>query len=284
MNGGIFTYDLPDVNSFYQTLLSLLKLKQKTEFIQVLQNAKCNFVASQIYSNQRWDAYGLSIYFYVPIESLDEAESLKNDELVSYCNEIIPKENGYDVISINFQPRIPDSINKKSLTKDLQDTINSLSPEIVEQFLTEDIRQKGKEMSECYFYLYCVENTLRSFIEDIATKNFGDNCFESLEVRKSIQDNLKMRKTDELTNKWKRIRGDKELYYLDFKDLCVLIRSNWKLFQKYFPNLPWIETKINELAECRNLIAHNSYLGDHEKDVIRTNFNSILKQLEGYHN
>ena len=284
MNDGEFTYDLPDENSFYQTLLDLLKFEQKTEFIQVLQNGKCNFDASSSYSSQRSNAYGLSIYFYVPIENLAKAKSLKNNELILYCDKIIPKENGYDVIFIDFSPQIPDSTNKKSLTKDLQDTINSLSPEIVEQFLTEDIRQKGKEMSECYFYLYCVENTLRLFIEDIATKNFGDNYFESLEVRKSIQDNLKMRKADELAKKWKRIRGDKELYYLDFKDLCVLIRSNWKLFQKYFPNLSWIETKINELAECRNLIAHNSYLGDHEKDVIRTNFNSILKQLEGYHN
>jgi hypothetical protein len=51
------------------------------------------------------------------------------------------------------------------------------------------------------------------------------------------------------------------------------------LFKPYFPQQSWIATKIDELGNCRNLVAHNSYLGKHERDVIRVNFNSIIKQI-----
>ena len=83
----------------------------------------------------------------------------------------------------------------------------------------------------------------------------------------------------EQKNKWLSVRGDPELFYLDFKDLGAIIQNNWDLFAPYFPDQIWILSKINELAECRNLVAHNSVIGDHERDVIRVNFNSILKQL-----
>jgi hypothetical protein len=74
-------------------------------------------------------------------------------------------------------------------------------------------------------------------------------------------------------------RGNNPLFYLDFKDLGTLILNNWESFKTYFPNQAWISAKIEELAHCRNLVAHNSYLGKHERDVIRVNFDSIVKQI-----
>jgi hypothetical protein len=66
---------------------------------------------------------------------------------------------------------------------------------------------------------------------------------------------------------------------LDFDDLADLIRNNWALFEDDFPTQEWITSKISELAKCRNLVAHNSYLGKDERDLIRVIFIQILKQL-----
>jgi len=94
-------------------------------------------------------------------------------------------------------------------------------------------------------------------------------------VKKAIES----RKKQEVKKQWMRIRGDSDLFYLDFKDLSPIILNNWDLFENYFPDQAWISTKIEELGDCRNLVAHNSYIGDHEKDLIRVYYKSILKQI-----
>ena len=148
-----------------------------------------------------------------------------------------------------------------------------IPPEIKSQILPDDIIQKGKDMAEVYFYLYCVENSLRLFIEKVAKDRLGENYFGQLKISKEI------RKQQESKHKWLRLRGDSEIFYLDFKDFGTLIQNNWDLFSPFFPDQSWILTKINELAECRNLVAHNSFIGRHEREVIKVNYHSILKQL-----
>jgi hypothetical protein len=45
-----------------------------------------------------------------------------------------------------------------------------------------------------------------------------------------------------------------------------------ELFSPYVPDMSWIMSKISEFSKCRNLVAHNSYLENHEKDVVRVNY------------
>ena len=80
-------------------------------------------------------------------------------------------------------------------------------------------------------------------------------------------------------NQWISIRGNSELFYLDFKELSTLIVNNWDFFKEYFPDQHWLNVKVDELGNCRNLIAHNSYVSSMERDVIRLNYNQILKQI-----
>jgi len=72
-----------------------------------------------------------------------------------------------------------------------------------------------------------------------------------------------------------RQNGIKEPY---LGDLNV---NDWNIFEKYFPSQNWIKQKIDELGNIRNLVAHNSFIGEHEKDILRVNFHSILKQING---
>ncbi len=137
-------------------------------------------------------------------------------------------------------------------------------------------------MAEVYLFLYVVENYLRLFIEKVLTEKFGIAYYNYVVVPKSISNGIVVRKEQEKKNLWIGVRGNSDLFYIDFKDLGVLIQNNWDIFKIYFPDQAWISSKIDEMGNCRNLVAHNSVIGEHERDVIRINFRSIAKQLNGY--
>ena len=115
----------------------------------------------------------------------------------------------------------------------------------------------------------------------VGTDSIGINYFDSIKISADIRRRVSGRKENEKKNKWKSVRGDSNVFYLDFADIGLIIVNNWNIFSRYFPDQSWISSKINELAECRNHIAHNSYIGSHERDVIRIHFTSILKQIDG---
>lgn len=136
-----------------------------------------------------------------------------------------------------------------------------------------DLVDKARIMSKAYEYLYCIENVLRNFLDTHPEKN---KFIIPTGVQKAISD----RKNDESKNRWLALRGSNDLYYMDFKDLGGIINNNWDLFKSYFPSQYWIIAKIEDLTRCRNLIAHNSYIDVHELNLIKANFNSIIRQLQ----
>jgi hypothetical protein len=105
---------------------------------------------------------------------------------------------------------------------------------------------------------------------------FKHSDFVKIKMKKKII----LRKEEEEKNKWLGVRGNSDIFYLDFEDLGKIIIDNWDIYSKYFPDQAWIVTKIKELVECRNLVAHNSFIEEHQKNVIKLNYASILKQLE----
>lgn len=52
-----------------------------------------------------------------------------------------------------------------------------------------------------------------------------------------------------------------------------------KYGEDYFPSQSFILPKLNDMAECRNKIAHNSYVDDIEKNLMKTYYNVILRQI-----
>src|SRR5690606_36951036 len=61
--------------------------------------------------------------------------------------------------------------------------------------LPKDIQDKGKEMSEVYLYLYCIENSLRIFIEEIMKS-------ESVIIPKKVQETIDKLKKSEQESKY----------------------------------------------------------------------------------
>ena len=192
--------------------------------------------------------------------------------MVSICNKLIPAEVGYDVNSVSFTiDLVKDYDLEDDLILDLEEKTNRISSRIIGELLPQDIKEKGYYMSEIYTYLYSVENSLRLFI----TKVGGDSLVLSTALRNTIDG----RKKNEIENKWLSIRGNEDIFYLDFKDLATIIDLNWKIFKKYFPDQGFIIPKIKEMAECRNHIAHNSYIEKEECNLIKTYYSVILKQI-----
>ena len=280
MSNDDFTHESPDEKAYFNTLVKYLRTKGENEIIDLLKGAKCSIRSSSTFSRRRWNAVRTTIYFYVPIDKLEFADEEIKQKLTKICDVIMPAEVGFDVMDVEFSPLIAESYTEETLIGDLEDITKTISQEIINQILPDDIKQKGRDMAEVYLYLYCVENSLRLFIEKVAKDEWGEDYFSRLNLNRDILSSISQRKQRESKNKWLRLRGDSEIFYLDFKDLGTIVQNNWNLFSSYFPNQGWILTKINELGECRNLVAHNSFIQSHEKDVIRVNYNSILKQLD----
>lgn len=262
-----------------------LKKENNFEISQLLNGARISLdVGGYSYydgGKGRSDAYGVSVLLYVnPIhfESLDNDKVKENIRRI--CDRLIPAEVGYDIkrVTINIDLSIDFEL-EDDLVLDLEKQSDRLSGHILTKILPKDIKEKGIYMAEVYTYLYAVENSLRLFIEEVGKLNYGENYFEEIQLTKNLRNTITTRKEKATLNKWLSVRGASNLFYLDFKDLGAIIDNNWNIFKIYFPSRDFIIPKIDEMSECRNLIAHNSLIEKTERDVIRTYYNLILKQI-----
>jgi hypothetical protein len=280
-----FTYTHPDEGKFFKGILQLLQKRNLVEYIKILKNAKCEFDVSSSFSHVRWNGMYTTVVFRLPMDDF-ELLNLEDQEfktpLIRICNDLMPPNAGLDVLNIEFCPSLESIDGNDSLHDDLDEIVNDLAKQSSNFSLPDDVMEKGQQMAEVYLYLYVVENYLRLFIEKALTEKYGSAYYSKVTIPKSILNGIVVRKEQEKKNLWIGVRGNSDLFYFDFKDLGVLIQNNWDIFKIYFPDQAWISSKIDEMGNCRNLVAHNSVIGEHERDVIRINFRSITKQLNSY--
>jgi len=273
-----FTYEIPNEKDYQITLIGLLKKRGERELVNLLDGAECTIHTTSNFSHKRWNGMWTKIQFAVPIEKLDPPEE-HMQKIIKICDELMPLKAGFDVMKVEFVPMITATKIENSPREDLDKTTEAISKDIMQKILPEDIKDKGREMSRAYLYLYCIENTLRLFVDNVSKKKFGNNYFDELSIRSEIRTSVTRRKEDEKKNSWIRVRGDSDIFYIDFDDLGSIIQNNWQLFSIYFPSQQWILAKIEELTKCRNLVAHNSTIGEHEMKMISVYLESILRQL-----
>ena len=277
--------ELPNNKEFFKSLVEYLKYKKKfaiAKLIESTQGLDCKIIY-ELKSDFFDGRYYATIFFYVPVTHLDNFEkefksNIIRGDFISYCNLLLGKYH-YLLREYLFRPNILKINDKQSLTQDLEDALAGLPLGLSQKILPPDIKDKGKEMAEVYIYLYYVENSLRFFIEDIYKDFYGDNYFDKINLPK-IKKRIEGRKNEEKKKEYMPFRGTSDIFYLDFVDLSSIISEEWKLFESYFPELPWITSKIKELAEIRNYIAHNSYIEKHQIDILKTYYTMILKQIE----
>ena len=280
-----FTYRLPFTEEKLLTgIIYMLKKEDKYDISNLLKGANVKIEEGGYSHNSggwgRWDAHAAYITFYVnpaniDLLDLDDTKSL----LLGICDQLIPPNVGFDIKSVSFSLDLTKDFElEDDLILDLEKNTNHISSKIINEILPEDIKIKGYHMAEVYTYLYSIENSLRLFIEKVCKESFGQDYITKITIPKALSNTITTRKENTESKRWLSVRGS-ELFYLDFKDLGSLINSNWALFEKYFPNQDFILPKLNEMADCRNLIAHNSYIGDTERNLMKTYYNVILKQI-----
>ena len=75
------------------------------------------------------------------------------------------------------------------------------------------------------------------------------------------------------------MRGENDLYYLDFIELADFIVANWDCFKDDIKDQNWIKVKMDELYGIRCLIAHNSYISEDNMQLLEITTKQIVSQL-----
>ncbi|MBP1932026.1 Swt1 family HEPN domain-containing protein [Ammoniphilus resinae] len=283
-----FTYSLPFENEkLLDGILFELKRRKEYELSQLLRGSRISIEEggySYYAGGGRHNAHAAYVTLYVNPMNIDILEDDTTKKLLtSICDTLIPAEVGFDVKSVSFSIDLTKDYElEDDLIIDLEKQSDRISGKILAKILPQDVKEKGYYMSEIYTYLYAVENSLRLFIEDVFKTKYGEDYFEKVTVPSALKRTLEQRINDAESKKWLSVRGESKLFYLDFKDLGTLISNNWDVFKDAFPSQEFILSKINEMADCRNLIAHNSLVNETERNVIKTYYNVILKQISQF--
>lgn len=280
-----YSYKLPFSNDkLMKGIIMMLKKENKYDLANLLRgtNVQIEKGGYSYYDGRcgRSDALAAYVTFFVNPEYLEILDTKENKDLLdTICSGLIPPDVGFDIKSVSFHMDLTKDFElEDDLISDLENNVNSKAYKIMGELLPEDIRTKGYQMAEAYTYLYSVENSLRLFIEKVAKEKYGEAYFLQLKIPRNLKKTIAERQKNDDSNKWLSVRGT-ELFYLDFKDLGTVINNNWDIFKDYFPSQDFILPKLNDMAECRNKIAHNSYVDDIERNLMKTYYNVILRQI-----
>jgi hypothetical protein len=82
-------------------------------------------------------------------------------------------------------------------------------------------------------------------------------------------------------NKWHAPRAIDEIAYTDFGDMANIMVANWENFEDVFPSQDWIKTRLSDLEQSRNALAHNNVLGDRDIGRIKMYLEDWLTQVGG---
>jgi len=186
-----------------------------------------------------------------------------------------------------LQPEKPEKresrkvIKEKTIVKikSLKINLDKVFKEIKEPLLPLRIFEEAKKMAECYPIFYVFENSIRNFIILIMERKYGKNWWMD-KVPKRIQREVEDRMKKERENRWHYKRGSHPIFYTNFGDLKDIIINNWDMFKQYFPDQPWIISRLNDLELSRNIIAHNNPLPEKEIRRIKMYFEDWVKQIK----
>ncbi|MFA6407669.1 MAG: Swt1 family HEPN domain-containing protein [Candidatus Paceibacterota bacterium] len=162
-------------------------------------------------------------------------------------------------------PTLDDVENKKEGTVSIED-------------FTSKIRLNAIKMSSIYMAFFAFENSVRDLIKERLGEREGIEWWKKC-VSSKIQAKVKERQKKDAKNKWHAPRASEDISYTDFGDAASIIIENWNHFEDLFPSQEWIKTRLNDLEQSRNAIAHNNILAERDIQRIKMYLQDWLSQV-----
>lgn len=148
--------------------------------------------------------------------------------------------------------------------------------------LTESHAKEAKTMAEkAYPLLYVFENSARDLISRVLKAAFGADWWNQVAPKK-IRDKAAGRMADEGKEPWHSKRGAHPVYYVDLRDLAIIVRGQqaWPHFESIFPRQNWLDAVIDDLNVSRRVVAHMNPLSSDDVKQIEAGFRRWIKQLQ----
>lgn len=276
-----YSYEFPNEENFYFGIKAIVKSQysRDKDLCELVNASRCSFYGTTTYSQKRWNAFYAEVRFFVPVGIFTKHNSVKMEliesTLLDICKHLMPPETSYDIMKVTVSPDMSSETGKDSI-EEIKEVIENKA------FLriNGDLIEKGKKMADAYISLYVLENYIRQYIDAKLTEKYGDNYMDSIAVSRKVKSGMESRKKEEQSRKWLPLRGNKDLFYMDFNDLADVIVNNWDCFENDIPDQEWIKVKIQEMYDIRCLIAHNSYISEDNIQLLNLTTKQILAQLQ----
>jgi len=155
-----------------------------------------------------------------------------------------------------------------------------LSPvsRVVEADFSPRIWHDANNMASVYQAIFCIENTIRSFIVERMSERYGLNWWEE-KVSSGIKRDVTKLKEKEAKNKFFSSRSDSEIGYTMMGNLGQIIIDNWSDFSDIIPNQAWLNSRMQDLEMARNIVMHTGVLPQDEIERITSIVRDILRQI-----
>ena len=144
----------------------------------------------------------------------------------------------------------------------------------------EDI-ENARRMAELYLIIHCLENSVRSFIEDVLANKYGQNWWDYAK-NSELEKKIKERKEREGKNKWLSPRGaSSSLFYLDWGDLVKIIKKLENDFSPQIDDVRFVQHRLDDMEKVRNIVAHNGVIPSKDDfDRVVLHFKDWCKQIK----
>lgn len=130
---------------------------------------------------------------------------------------------------------------------------------VLEQDFSPKIREQAARMQAVYVAFFCMENAARDLIGKRLLERHGAGWWKKV-VPQKIRDHVEKLRKKEENNRYLQPRAGSDVGYTFFAHLAQVIVANWEDFKDLFPDQHWVNSRFNDLEQCRNVIMHTNVL------------------------
>ena len=127
----------------------------------------------------------------------------------------------------------------------------------------ESVRAEASEMSKHYRLFYCLERTIRTFIQESLEEQEGANWWDSGRIPERVYEDVKQRIQREV-DAGVTLRSENPIDFTTFGELSEIIKKSWDIFGGIFASQRAVEKVLANLNLLRGPIAHFSPLAEDE--------------------